>query len=163
MATVAIGDIHGNLAALDDLLGRVLPELQPEDTLVFLGDYLDRGPDVRGCIDRLLAVRADPPCQVELLLGNHEAWFLDALDDPTRTSWLVGMDGFTTIASYDPGAADGLRAFVREHGARLLTERMAIPYEPFLAAVPEEHLDLLRGLRTYVVPLGRARPRSSRL
>ena len=47
MPTYAIGDIHGNLAALDDLLSRVVPELQPADTLVFLGDYIDRGPDSR--------------------------------------------------------------------------------------------------------------------
>ena len=45
MATVAIGDIHGNLGPLEDLLSQVVPEMRPEDTLVFLGDYIDRGPD----------------------------------------------------------------------------------------------------------------------
>ena len=54
MATVVIGDIHGNRRALDDLLSKVQAELQAEDTVVFLGDYIDRGPDARGCVDRIL-------------------------------------------------------------------------------------------------------------
>jgi hypothetical protein len=49
MATFVIGDIHGNLPALTDLLGQVEPLLTRDDTLVFLGDYIDRGPDSRGC------------------------------------------------------------------------------------------------------------------
>ncbi|MBV8631526.1 MAG: metallophosphoesterase, partial [Silvibacterium sp.] len=44
MATVAIGDIHGHLAALEDLLAKVMPTLSPSDVLVFLGDYIDKGP-----------------------------------------------------------------------------------------------------------------------
>ena len=51
MATVAIGDIHGHLSALEDLLAEVLPTLSRSDVLVFLGDYIDKGPDVRGCAD----------------------------------------------------------------------------------------------------------------
>jgi len=43
----AIGDIHDNSVAPDDLHLRVLPEITPDDTLVFLGDYVDRGPDSR--------------------------------------------------------------------------------------------------------------------
>ena len=58
MATVAIGDVHGNLAAHDDLLNRVSPGLRAEDTVVFLGDYIDRGLDVKGCIDRILKFRS---------------------------------------------------------------------------------------------------------
>jgi serine/threonine protein phosphatase 1 len=61
MATIAIGDIHGNLAALEDLLGQLAPDLTTGDTLVFLGDYIDRGPHSRGCIDRILELRARGP------------------------------------------------------------------------------------------------------
>ena len=57
MATVAVGDIHGNLLALDDLLNKVLPTLARDDTLVFLGDYIDRGPDSRGCLERIIRDR----------------------------------------------------------------------------------------------------------
>lgn len=45
MALIAIGDIHGNYLALNDLLTKVTSELGAGDTLVFLGDYIDRGPD----------------------------------------------------------------------------------------------------------------------
>ena len=46
MATVAVGDIHGNYLALDDLLSKFEPELGSDDELVFLGDYIDDGEDV---------------------------------------------------------------------------------------------------------------------
>jgi serine/threonine protein phosphatase 1 len=45
MSTIAIGDIHGNLRALEDLLNRIVPHICSDDTVVFLGDYIDRGPD----------------------------------------------------------------------------------------------------------------------
>ena len=48
MSTIAIGDVHGNLAALDDLLNRITMEVSADDTVVFLGDYIDRGPDSKG-------------------------------------------------------------------------------------------------------------------
>ena len=64
----AIGDIHGRLDKLDALLA-MLP-LQPGDRLVFLGDYVDRGPDSRGVVARLIEVADAYPC--EFLLGNHE-------------------------------------------------------------------------------------------
>lgn len=47
MATVTIGDIHGNAPALHDVLGQLRDEAGPEDTVVFLADYIDRGPDTR--------------------------------------------------------------------------------------------------------------------
>jgi serine/threonine protein phosphatase 1 len=47
MATIAVGDIHGNVRALDSLLAHLISELNVGDTLVFLGDYIDRGPDSR--------------------------------------------------------------------------------------------------------------------
>jgi serine/threonine protein phosphatase 1 len=71
----AIGDIHGRLDLLDELLGKL--SLEPEDRLVFLGDYVDRGPDSHGVVERLLEVRAERECV--FLLGNHESMFLDFL------------------------------------------------------------------------------------
>ena len=52
MATFAIGDVHGNYTALDDLLRILKPEIRPSDVVALLGDYIDRGPDTRQCIDR---------------------------------------------------------------------------------------------------------------
>ena len=47
-------------------------ELGAADTVVFLGDYIDRGPDSKGCIDRILRFRAESRASVVALLGNHE-------------------------------------------------------------------------------------------
>jgi serine/threonine protein phosphatase 1 len=73
--TLTIGDLHGDLETLKRLLTKV-PALDADDTLVFLGDYLDRGPDSRGCID--FVSRELPlltPARIVPLAGNHEdAW-----------------------------------------------------------------------------------------
>lgn len=71
----AIGDIHGELEKLDELLESLPIELG--DRLVFLGDYIDRGPDSPGVIDRLIELRERQECV--FLLGNHESMFLDFL------------------------------------------------------------------------------------
>lgn len=72
--TIAFGDIHGELEQLLTLMSR-LPELGAEDTLVFLGDYIDRGADSRGVIDYLMSLPARTPARVVCLRGNHEdAW-----------------------------------------------------------------------------------------
>lgn len=69
--TIAVGDIHGDLAALESLLSK-LPALHPRDTLVFLGDYCDRGPDSRQVIARIRALEASAAHRVVVLRGNHE-------------------------------------------------------------------------------------------
>ena len=74
MATFVIEDIHGNLSSLNNLLSKVLTELGSEDTLVFLGDYIDRGPDSRRCVDRVIEVQNESPFPVVALCGNHEDW-----------------------------------------------------------------------------------------
>jgi len=72
--TFAIGDIHGDLAALQTLFAR-LPQLVPGDTLVFLGDFLDRGPDSAGVIAWLRELAESTAAKVVFLRGNHEdAW-----------------------------------------------------------------------------------------
>jgi hypothetical protein len=49
MPTIAVGDIHGNVRALHDVLDQLRVVVTPEDSVVFLGDYIDRGEDSRGC------------------------------------------------------------------------------------------------------------------
>ncbi len=73
---IAIGDIHGHLDKLNRLLVQV--DVTTEDQLVFLGDYIDRGPDSCGVIDRLLELQEEFP-QTVFLRGNHEQMLLDAL------------------------------------------------------------------------------------
>lgn len=103
----AIGDIHGCRAELDSLLALI--EADPaegvEKRLVFLGDYVDRGPDSRGVLDRLIALAAGSP-QAVFLKGNHEAAMLDFLRAPeTGDAWLQ-WGGEETLESYgvDPVA-----------------------------------------------------------
>jgi len=94
---IAVGDIHGCLPALRRLLAEVRPTA--EDRLVFLGDYIDRGPDSRGVLDYLIAFGQRFPATV-FLKGNHEAMFLDFLEGRNRSLFLLN-GGRSTLRLYD--------------------------------------------------------------
>lgn len=149
MGTIAIGDVHGNLAALDDLLNRITPEIRAADTTVFLGDYLDRGPNPKGCIQRIIEFRRTAKGRVVTLLGNHEEWLLRTFEDHTRHSWLLGMEAFQTIQSYSAAAATRLREEAEKAALRLVTERVPLPYDVFFTAVPDEHMTFLKSLQRF--------------
>jgi serine/threonine protein phosphatase 1 len=94
--TIAIGDVHGCSAALAALVEAVQPE--PGDALVFLGDYIDRGPDSRGVLDLLVALAARR--RLVPLLGNHEEMLAAAARDRAAVrAWLVN-GGVETLRSY---------------------------------------------------------------
>jgi serine/threonine protein phosphatase 1 len=93
---IALGDIHGCAAALDALLAEIQP--QAEDCLVFLGDYVDRGPDSRGVLERVLDLRQQ--CRVVPLIGNHELMMLDAFEDHSQALFWLQCGGAETLASY---------------------------------------------------------------
>src|SRR5262245_21557506 len=116
MATIAIGDIHGNLRALDDLLGRLMRDVTPADTIVFLGDYIDRGLDSKGCVERILGLGRETQADVVCLRGNHEDWMLRAMDDYSSHSWLLGMEALDTIRSYSALAADTFQKSISAAG-----------------------------------------------
>ncbi len=149
MATFVIGDIHGNLPALDDLLDQVEPLLARDDTLVFLGDYIDRGPDARACVDRILELRARTAANVATLLGNHEDWLLRSLRDPTRHSWLFGMEALATVRSYSTQVAEELEAALADAGPRLLTEQIPLPYDLLRDAMPPAHIEFFENLKLF--------------
>ena len=94
--TIAIGDIHGCSAALDALLEVIRP--RPEDTIVALGDYINRGPDSRGVLDRLIELR-DCCCLIPLL-GNHEEMLFEALAESYPLDYFLGVGGDATLESY---------------------------------------------------------------
>ena len=76
----AIGDIHGQIELLEQALEWVNADGGPNARIVFLGDLVDRGPDSKGVIDRLMAGQADGlPWQV--LMGNHDRMFARFLTD----------------------------------------------------------------------------------
>lgn len=102
--TLAIGDIHGCIDALTSLLDFVA--LRPDDTIVTLGDYVDRGPNSRAVIDRILALKETH--NLIALRGNHEIMLLDSR---VKASWnhaWLGYGGDATLRSYAPSSqSDG--------------------------------------------------------
>jgi serine/threonine protein phosphatase 1 len=104
---LAIGDIHGCLTALDTVLGFICPG--PADQLVFLGDYIDRGPDSKGVLDRLIELgrRID----VVYLRGNHEVMMLGAA---------TGWDNFRFWRAC--GGAEALESYAGIDGAGTLDD-----------------------------------------
>ena len=123
----AIGDVHGCADELKRLLD-ALP-LGANDTIVFVGDYIDRGHDSRGVIEHLLAWRAQTPARAVFLKGNHEDMALDflGLGGQWGEVWLRN-GGAAALRSYGVGA-DIPRLDVSRH-------------------MPRTHLDFLLGLET---------------
>jgi serine/threonine protein phosphatase 1 len=106
---IAIGDVHGCAAALRTVLKEIDP--QPVDTVVMLGDVVDRGPDSCGAIDAMLQLRER--CKLVPLLGNHEEMMLNHLDGkPQPDNWLA-CGGAATLRSY--AGADGKCVVPAEH------------------------------------------------
>ncbi|EFR31328.1 metallophosphoesterase family protein [Eremococcus coleocola] len=89
-----IGDIHGMDQALEDMLGHWNPA---QEELIFVGDYIDRGPNARQVLKRVYELSQDP--SVHALRGNHEQMFLDYLKDPEQ-KWPVyfANHGTTTLS-----------------------------------------------------------------
>jgi serine/threonine protein phosphatase 1 len=103
LRVLAIGDIHGSYDALLALQAAV--KLSPDDLLVTLGDYVDRGPDSAGVLDWL--IERGKRGKLVALLGNHERMMLDARSDYlVRESWL-GYGGEATLASYHRRGGQG--------------------------------------------------------
>jgi serine/threonine protein phosphatase 1 len=151
VATIAIGDIHGNRAALHDLLTTVSSAVREGDTVVFLGDYIDRGPDSRGCLVDLIDFRdRRGEADVVFLRGNHEDWFLRTLHDRRHHSWLLGMEALDTIRSYSPEAADRIGRARRDSGYGIYLGTASVPYDAFFDTVPDEHLDFFEHLQPVV-------------
>lgn len=110
---IAVGDIHGCRQALDTLLEAI--DLQPDDRLVTLGDYVDRGPDSRGVIERLLEI--DAADQLVPILGNHEEMMLGALRETMPRGFWLQHGGVQTFDSY--GFVGDLSVIPDEHLAFL--------------------------------------------
>jgi serine/threonine protein phosphatase 1 len=127
----AIGDIHGCTDQLDAIHALIAEDAarapEPERVIVYLGDYVDRGPDSRGAIERALA----PPIagRAVHLCGNHEAMMLAVLDHPADEAaialWLRN-GGVATLTSYGLSGED--------------------PPETWASRLPLTHLAFLRGL-----------------
>jgi serine/threonine protein phosphatase 1 len=116
MRTLVIGDVHGHLGALQSLLGHVAPGA--EDQLVFLGDYVDKGPDVKGTINYLMEL--SQKFQVIFLRGNHDQMMLDAWYDESKLAVWAGLAGEHPLSGYGDGPLSARwKAVPREHWAFL--------------------------------------------
>ncbi|MBX3483721.1 metallophosphoesterase family protein [Phenylobacterium sp.] len=129
----AVGDIHGYAAALKALLADIAEDAEASrpaerPLLVFVGDYVDRGPDSRGAIDLVLEAEASGLFEVAALKGNHEDALLRFLEEPAYAPSWISNWGETTMISYgivppEPGDT----AACRQAQAR------------FAAALPDAH------------------------
>ena len=94
---IAIGDIHGCLAALQAVLAALDPH--GDDTIVTMGDYADRGPDVRGVLELLIALGKQT--RLVPLLGNHDEMMLSVCRGNTfLPAYWLAFGGDATLASY---------------------------------------------------------------
>lgn len=107
--TISISDIHGHSIALEALLESV--DVQQRDTLVFLGDYIDRGPDSKGVIEQV--IRLADRCHVVPLMGNHEEMLLSARADNRSFETWMSNGGDAALRSY--GTTDDLNCIPQKH------------------------------------------------
>ncbi|MBS7546109.1 serine/threonine protein phosphatase [Ancylobacter oerskovii] len=137
MRVYAFGDIHGRLDLLDKLLAAVERDSRghAETRFVFLGDHIDRGPDSRGVIERLIQLKAERGAIC--LAGNHEALMLAGLDGTGPLERWLANGGDAVLASY------GIKA--RAYGG---SDDEAGLRRALEAALPAEHMEFLRTLGT---------------
>jgi serine/threonine protein phosphatase 1 len=122
---IAIGDVHGCAGAL----GAVLSEIAPttSDTIVTLGDYIDRGPDSRGVLDTLVDLKTR--CHLVPLIGNHEQMLFSAKASRLMQREWLKFGGQATLDSFGPL---GIQAIPRAHWALLESCRMHFETESYL-------------------------------
>lgn len=124
MSLIAIGDVHGCALTLDALIRSL--DIGADDHLVFIGDYIDRGPDSKGVIDRLFALREKHTCT--FLRGNHEELMLGYLDDGEYDLWAIN-GGVATLESY--GAVKNGSVIPEEHVKFIRETKMYLETDEF--------------------------------
>jgi serine/threonine protein phosphatase 1 len=142
----AIGDIHGRLDLLDKMMGLIEGDLavreEAQTTLVFLGDYIDRGANSKGVVSRLIA--GFPAGFATIFLkGNHETLLLNFLERPGfGLNWLYN-GGDASLLSYGV-EADAIKNAYWAGAPGLLQV-----YTLFNERLPEDHLRFYRSLKLF--------------
>jgi serine/threonine protein phosphatase 1 len=104
MLTFAIGDVHGCLAKLNALLAKCVSFANGRPSqFIFLGDYIDRGPDSAGVVQTIMDIQGADPSGVVALSGNHEELLRDAHKYDAVAEWLMN-GGSATLRSYGVAA-----------------------------------------------------------
>lgn len=106
---IAIGDIHGGSYELVHILKEI--GVQPTDTIVTVGDYVDRGIDSKGVLEILIELSRD--CHLVPILGNHDEMMLRAKEDPAELSAWIGIGGMVALESY--GDTDDIDLIPEKH------------------------------------------------
>ena len=140
----AIGDIHGRSDLLALLLDKIVTDAghskdASRRTLVFLGDYVDRGHDSRGVVDMLLG-GLPKGFETHFLKGNHEEIMLDFLRDPSTLGHWLANGADATFRSYGMDVTE----LIRKGAAPEAWQRA------FLASLPEAHRDFFETLELAV-------------
>ena len=125
MRLLAIGDIHGHTTALKAILGEVNPS--SSDQVVFLGDYVDKGPDVAGTLELMSSLSSEHDWI--FLRGNHDQMMIDASRNPSAFGVWECLSGDDPLASYGAGSTEELLRKVPDHHMRFLEERCSDYYE----------------------------------
>ena len=107
--TIAIGDIHGCSIALEALIDAINPK--SDDTIVPLGDYVDRGIDSKGVLDQLIELQ--DRCHLVPILGNHDQMMLHARDGRSDFQFWMNCGGDAALDSY--GSSRKLDLLPRSH------------------------------------------------
>jgi serine/threonine protein phosphatase 1 len=133
----AIGDIHGRADLLEDALKRIDTDLANSRTSVsvevFLGDYIDRGPESRRVLDQLVARKRTH--QTVFLKGNHETFLMDFIVDPTILSAWERLGGLETLMSYGVVPSINSNHFSQVQLAADLNRTFPESHRAFLAAL----------------------------
>jgi serine/threonine protein phosphatase 1 len=137
MKTFVVGDVHGRHSQLSALL-EMLPRDEASDTLVFLGDLIDRGPNAPGCVDLVMKLQRDNPERVVCLRGNHEQMLLDFIEGSANL-WITPVTGGERTFEQYTGTALDITKEQDLDDARRSVE----------SSVPSEHLDFFHALPYY--------------
>jgi len=132
--TFVIGDVHGRCAQLHTLLG-ILERDETEDTLVFLGDLIDRGFDAPGCVSRVSELCRSNPEQVKCLRGNHEQMLLEFLEGAGHL-WITPVTGGERTFEQYTGRTLNINSEDDIAEARQLVQN----------SIPADHLSFIRSL-----------------
>jgi serine/threonine protein phosphatase 1 len=109
----AVGDIHGHQGLLLRLLEAIATDARDRPyTLVFLGDYIDKGPDSAGVIDTLMRLQSHHGRSVVCLKGNHDCLMAEAVADERADAKWLAMGGGAVLAQYGVSRAADLPAAV---------------------------------------------------
>lgn len=148
----AIGDIHGRFDLLQQLIGKIKSDAEtlPADTnvtLIFLGDYIDRGLNSKQVIDLLIGEEL-APFQTVFLMGNHEEALLQFMEDASFGQTWARYGGIETLYSYGFQAPREM-PLGRQGNTQNLDAAWHALWRNFREAVPSKHLDFFRTLSPY--------------